>query len=945
MTAAEFTVGSLVSARGREWVIQPESDLESKLLVLRPLGGAEDEVTGISLHLEPDVRPATFPPPVAEQLGNHRSGRLLRDAVRLGFRSGAGPFRSLAHVGVDPRPYQLVPLLMALRLDPVRLLIADDVGVGKTVEALLIARELLDRAEIRRIAVLCPPHLAEQWREAMVEQFQLDATLVLKETARRLERGLGLDETIFDRYPITVISTDFIKSQRRRETFLNHCPEFVIVDEAHTCADPGRARSGQQQRHQLLRGLTANATRHLLLVTATPYSGNDTAFRSLLALLNPEFKDMPLDLTGDENDAWRQRLARHVVLRRRADVERYLDAETPFPKREEAEETYRLHSDHRKLFTDILRYARQRVTEDGLEARHRRIRWWSVLALLRALGSSPAAVVATLKKRAAPATAESIAEVDEIGRRSVLDLDDASHEGIDIVPGSDAADAGGEANAERRRLQQFTKQAQALMGKDAKLKKIVTIVRKLVKEGHRPILFCRFLHTVDYVVVELRKKLKRDKAVVMGVTGRDPAAVRAEKVAALGAEERPVLVCTDCLSEGINLQDHFDTVIHYDLSWNPTRHEQREGRVDRYRQRRPIVRALTYWGTNSPIDGIVLEVLLRKHKQIRKALGISVPAPAETGAVMNAILEGVVLREDQTSGTQLALPFANRKLDIQWQAVADREKTSRSRFAQHALQPQEVAAELAAARRVLGDAQVARRFLAAALPDLGATLRAENDVTTAHIAGLPDALRASLPTKAPLRFTFRESAPRDALLLGRSHPVVSAVAAHVLETSLDGVTEGVARRCAMVRTRAVPQTTTMVLTRLRFHLHVTDYASRGRRRTRQLLAEDCALLAFTGTVREPVLLDEDAALALLDAEPDGNVPASMARRMLRLTLSGLPALADPLAAIARERATRLSAAHDRVRKAARRTGQRTKVTAHLPVDVLGIYVLLPPISL
>jgi hypothetical protein len=142
-----FAVGSLVRARGREWAVLPESD--EQLVVLRPLGGTEDEVTGIYLPLEL-VEPARFALPDPAQVGDHRSCRLLRDAVRLSSRSCAGPFRSFARIAVEPRPYQLVPLLMALKLDPVRLLIADDVGIGKTVEACLVARELLDRGEIAR---------------------------------------------------------------------------------------------------------------------------------------------------------------------------------------------------------------------------------------------------------------------------------------------------------------------------------------------------------------------------------------------------------------------------------------------------------------------------------------------------------------------------------------------------------------------------------------------------------------------------------------------------------------------------------------------------------------------------------------------------------------------------------------------------------------------------
>ena len=146
-----FAVGSLVRARGREWVVLPEST--DDLAVVRPLGGSEEEIAGIYLPLE-TVEPASFALPDPAQLGDHRSCRLLRDALRLGFRSSAGPFRSFARLAVEPRPYQLVPLLVALKLDPIRLLIADDVGIGKTIEALLtVAR--VDRSG--RGAAFCGP--------------------------------------------------------------------------------------------------------------------------------------------------------------------------------------------------------------------------------------------------------------------------------------------------------------------------------------------------------------------------------------------------------------------------------------------------------------------------------------------------------------------------------------------------------------------------------------------------------------------------------------------------------------------------------------------------------------------------------------------------------------------------------------------------------------------
>src|SRR5512138_2548630 len=152
-TQPRFTPGNLVRARGREWIVLQGSDAET--LKLRPVSGSEEDqvLLHLPLELEP-VREATFPLPSATQVGNQESALLLRDALLLTLRRGAGPFRSFGQIAVEPRAYQLVPLLMALKQDVVRLAIADDTGVGKTIEGLLIARELLDRGEINRVAVL-----------------------------------------------------------------------------------------------------------------------------------------------------------------------------------------------------------------------------------------------------------------------------------------------------------------------------------------------------------------------------------------------------------------------------------------------------------------------------------------------------------------------------------------------------------------------------------------------------------------------------------------------------------------------------------------------------------------------------------------------------------------------------------------------------------------------
>src|SRR5205823_648511 len=272
--------------------------------------GSEEDQALIHLPLETEpVTEATFPRPSVEQRGGQDSALLLRDALLLSLRRGAGPFRSFGQIAVEPRAYQLVPLLMALKLDVIRLVIADDVGVGKTIEGALIARELLDRGELQRFAVLCPPHLVDQWTRELELHFNLRAAAVTASSAAKLERGLPPSESIFQAHPFTVVSLDYIKSDKRRADFTRACPELVIVDEAHTCVATG---TGRHQRHELLRDLARDPDRHLLLLTATPHSGDDDAFYRLLGLLDPKFEALR-ESTGNARYDLREELAGHFV--------------------------------------------------------------------------------------------------------------------------------------------------------------------------------------------------------------------------------------------------------------------------------------------------------------------------------------------------------------------------------------------------------------------------------------------------------------------------------------------------------------------------------------------------------------------------------------------------------------------------------------------------------
>jgi len=248
----DMELGSIVKCRNRNWVLLPS---ESDIYLLRPLTGGSDEVIKIKKGLSniigydlPTERvvPSFFPPPSKEDFQDFASAHILWNAVRLNLRESAAPFRSLGRISIRPRVYQFVPLLMALKLDPVRLFIADDVGVGKTIEALLVARELYDRGEIKRFAVLCPPYLCEQWEKELREKFNFEPVMIRSGTISSIERSLPQGTNIYTHFPVQVISIDWVKSDRNKHLFIQFCPDLVIVDEVHGAADSYGGKSSQR---------------------------------------------------------------------------------------------------------------------------------------------------------------------------------------------------------------------------------------------------------------------------------------------------------------------------------------------------------------------------------------------------------------------------------------------------------------------------------------------------------------------------------------------------------------------------------------------------------------------------------------------------------------------------------------------------------------------------
>jgi superfamily II DNA or RNA helicase len=953
----DASIGSIVKCRNREWVVIPSED--DQVTLLRPLTGGEKEQCGISKSLMEKgldkIEPAHFPPPKPEHSGDAIGVGLLWNAARLSLRDGAAPFRSLGRVSVRPRPYQFVPLVMALRIDPIRLLIADDVGIGKTIESLLIAREVIDRGEISRLCVICPPYLCDQWQKELAEKFHLDAVVIRSGTIGRLQQDVPLGDhfSIYNYYPFIVVSVDFVKSDKNRSQFLKDCPNFVIVDEAHGSAQSSSNSTSQQQRHRLLKDLAAIKDRAMIFLTATPHSGVEESFRSLLGLIKPEFSEYNLTQMDEKQ---RIVLSQHFIQRGRADIKNWL-GDTPFPDRDTEESVYTLSPAYQDLFKQVYEFSREIVKSgETLTGWKRRIKFWHALALLRCVMSSPAAASAALVNAAKSKSIDVEPAADEIPNddsyssliyeptdETVNDAQPAAiiEEGIkDLTP------------VEARSIAAFAKRAIEIREKeiDNKLVACAALVKKILNDGYNPIVWCRYIATSDYVAEELKKQFGKayPDLCIMSITGAMPDEERRERVNDLGSHSRRVLVATDCLSEGVNLQDSFNAVVHYDLPWNPNRLEQREGRVDRFGQKSSHVRAVLLYGRDNPVDGAVLDVLLRKARQIHKSLGITVPVPTDSETVMETVLKTLFFHAEPdrqlSLGEFITLESGDTIKDVhkRWDEAADREKESRTRFAQRAIKPEEIDRELKETDSVLGDPYAVKQFVLNACQRLGIERIDNGDGTylLKNLNQLPEMIKMDLPDsirqKWEMEIGFVSPTIGKEQYLGRNHPFVTALSQYLFEEALANESDAMVPRCGVIKSSRVEIRTVLFLLRGRFTM-------KGPKQKVPLLAEEVIVCGFRGLSASSViwLKDDDVLDLLTSVLPEANISAPERQEILSETVAVWENLQSQILAFMKEKAGELEETHRRVRKSIDLPLRGLTVTPHLPPDLLGVLVISP----
>jgi len=924
--------GKLISLRGREWIVLPTDDED--ILQVKPLGGSDDEATGIYLPLmvpEDQWKEASFPEPNQSDLGDFETAKLLFEASRLSFRNASGPFRAMGKLSFRPRSYQIVPLVMALKQDVVRLLIADDVGIGKTVEALIILRELIERGEIKRFAVICQPHLCEQWQKELKDKLDMDAEIIRSSTVSSLERRLTGSDSVFKAFPYQVISIDYLKNDRRKPIFLNDCPEFLIVDEAHTATKPAGASSpSQQQRYHLLYDLAKDTSRHLVLLTATPHSGKDEEFQSLLGLLKPDFEKINLI---DFDQKKREALAKHFIQRKRDQIRKWLSEETPFPDRDTREIGYRLSLDYKYFFNEAQNFARG-LTQGAEKHKGLKGKYWAALALLRGIMSSPAAGLEMLRGRIQRSQDdEGVAyEENPVIERLEEDTDSTQMELLDQA---------GLDQSEISILQSLADDLENLMGvkQDLKAAEAVNRVKELIKGGFNPIIFCKYIATAKYLGEILKSELPKSIE-IQAITSELPDEQRRERIEAMETSEKRVLVATDCLSEGINLQKGFNAVLHYDLPWNPNRLEQREGRVDRFGQNSPEVKTWLIWGEDNPIDAIVLKVLIRKVREIQKSTGVSISLGEDNRSIMDAVLNEVLLDPNKAlQASQTSLDFGpdyhQAIITRELEAAKEKAKNLRSIFAHMSIPQEEIENDLKAVDEAIGDIKSVETLVLNGIVHLGGSTQADGIGHKIFLQNLPAHLRESLGSKTDYRVSFHSPTPEGYRYIGRNHKFTEQLCQFLLSLAFEekGDFRKIAR-ASVIQTDQIQVQTTIIQFRVRNVIKEVHSKIEN-------ISEELYLWGFEGSSSEGKTLDYDTCKSLLfEAESIQNLSLERQQDVFRNQVRLFDEKLDQFKQVAEQRAINLVEAHGRFKTL---VGGKRYEAVHpiLPPDILGVYVFLP----
>lgn len=646
-----FSLGSIIELRSRLWRVD---DIQGDVLVATSIDGTPIERRRFYLPLE-RVRPGSIKTPSREIVGNYSAQDLLLRAYRLSMIHGTAPLLSLQRSRAVPVSFQMVPIVMALEMPRVRLLIADDVGLGKTIEAGLIVVELFARQRASRLLVVCPAMLREQWKKALDYFFHIDAKIISSRHRRAMERELPPGTNPWEYYPYLIASMDYAKMAEVKAQILEQTWDVVLVDEVHNVAKPHQVdptHRVKMERWELMRDL-AKKTRHLIMLTATPHNGYTDTFASLLRMLDVAAVSGP-----DHDPVINRDVAKfHVCQRRRIDVEEELKKsgeKSPFPKRDADEVYVKLSDLEARVMDDVEQLGRHILAAAGAERTFRmRIAKWTVTHFHKRALSSPNALVCSLKNRLRTINRRLGEQELRVDEDASVDEEEARAEVLDNDTGErvDDEETGarmerfllgdrGLLEGEKKLLEETLRLAEKVTpSKDSKLTFMLeNTLRQMFRRIPKVIIFTRYKDTLDYLAKNVPEHRHFKNVKIVTLDGSLDEAQRAERFHEFEMAHEAVMVATDCISEGINLQYVASQIIHYELPWNPNRLEQRNGRVDRYGQPADTV-VIRTMVVNDSLEAAILKVLVEKAFRIRQDFGFSPPFFGDDISVLDLIRE------------------------------------------------------------------------------------------------------------------------------------------------------------------------------------------------------------------------------------------------------------------------------------------------------------------
>lgn len=620
--------GQLVEVRRRQWIVAEVSGSEFSTSLtnrqhLVKLSSIEEDGLGEELEVIWQIEPGAHIIPQAglpSISGVDDSDQLeaFLDAVRWGAATNAdrsflqAPFRS----GVTIETFQLDPLARAIDMARANLLIADDVGLGKTIEAGLVIQELLLRHRARTVLVVCPASLQVKWRDEMHDKFGLEFKIVDTSYIKELRRERGIHANPWTSFPRLITSMDWMKSGEPLRLMREVLPvrvkfqrefDILVVDEAHNVAPAGSAHYAlESQRTKLIRTIAPHF-QHRLFLTATPHNGYTQSFTSLLELLDDQ--RFSRNILPDE-----KQLSQVMVRRLKTTIEDE-NGNPVFPTRKLQILPIDYTDEERAIHKKLDDYCKLR---DSQSNENKRIGTKFINSLLKKrLFSSPAAFGATLEKHISTLTSDTKAtKTDRMSERILqkailkIEEDYANDEEVEYAYDEAVEEASRQSpplsEEEKRILYEMRAWAQGAMHrKDSKAQAILDWIEKNLKtdgkwNGRRVILFTEYRTTHKWLQEILASNdYGGDRLMILhgGIDHKEREQIKAAFQASNEETEVRILLATDAASEGIDLQNHCNCLIHLEIPYNPNVMEQRNGRIDRHGQKEKEV---LIW---HPVDG------------------------------------------------------------------------------------------------------------------------------------------------------------------------------------------------------------------------------------------------------------------------------------------------------------------------------------------------------